>query len=257
MAVTYNNSAANVNYLSAKTGLAPSVASAWLTNEGQSVGNPTNPLNIVKGGTPNQTGSVGAFGTYASPQAGLDAAAWLLKANTAYQGILVAIGVGSPVQQAQAIQNSPWAAGHYGNHNISDMVSSSGSTTPSGGASTPLTSTPSQTNPGTSATLGKLGINTDPTHILTESDIWKIAMQATQQDTTTPINANNQIYQGYLANLKGKTVAQMTADAASGVTYQQPGFTLPDVPGALMFLGVVAVGLVLILTGGIVTLKRK
>jgi hypothetical protein len=82
-------------------------------------------------------------------------------------------------------------------------------------------------------------------------------MAATQQDTTTPINANNQIYQGYLANLKDKTVAQMSADYASGVTYQQPGLTFPDITGAVMFIGVVAVGAVLILTGGIITLKRK
>ena len=123
MAVTYNNSSANINYLSAKTGLAPSVASAWLTNEGQSVANPTNPLNIVKGGTPGQTGSSGGFGTYSSPQAGLDAAAWLLTANSAYSNILSAIQSGTPLQQAQAIQNSPWAAGHYQYSGISSMVS--------------------------------------------------------------------------------------------------------------------------------------
>src|ERR1035437_269566 len=147
MAVTYNNSTANINYLSAKTGLATSVSSAWLTNEGQSVSNPTNPLNIVKGGTPGQTGSSGGFGTYASPQAGLDAAAWLLSANSAYSNIINAIKSGTPLQQAQAIQNSPWAAGHYGYSNISSMISSTGTTAPSGGASTPITSTPTATNP--------------------------------------------------------------------------------------------------------------
>ena len=258
MATTYNNTAANVQYLSAKTGLAPSVAAAWLANEGQSVANPTNPLNIRTGGTPNQTGSIGGFGTYASPTAGLDAAAWLLKANTAYSGVLVAIGMGTPSQQAKAIEASPWAAGHYSG-GISAMVNGS-SSTPSGGASTPLTSTPSQTNPGqtvTQDTLGKLGISTDPTHVLTDSDIWKIAMAATQQDTTTPINSSNQIYQGYLANLQGKTVAQLASDAAAGVTYKQPGLTFPDITGAVMFIGVIAVGAVLILTGGIITLKRK
>src|ERR1700690_614932 len=113
MANTSNATAANANYLASKTGLSPAVTMAWLQNEQQSVANPTNPLNILAGGTPGQTGSNGRFGTYANTTAGLDAAAWLLKNNAAYTPILASTS-STPLAQAQAIQNSPWASGHYG-----------------------------------------------------------------------------------------------------------------------------------------------
>jgi hypothetical protein len=103
----------NASYLSAASGLHYDVALAWLWNECQSAPNPTNPLNIIKGGTPGQVGSYGAFGVYSSPQAGLNAAAWLIR-NGSYSGIRSAIATGDSNAQAVAIQSSPWAAGHYG-----------------------------------------------------------------------------------------------------------------------------------------------
>ncbi len=259
----------------------PNIAAmtAWLNSESThtastitAVGN--NPLNISTGadvsGKVIGTTRVGpGIAQYASVPVGVQATAQYLAARQ--PGIIAGFKTGTGTPAVTAITASNYVTGgscgnQYGGNLLgryqevlSTLVSASGTTAPSGGASTPLTSTPSQTNPGsvTTDTLGKLGINTDPTHVLTESDIWKIAMAATQQDTTTPINANNQIYQGYLANLKGKTVAQMASDYAAGVTYQPPGLTFPDITGAVMFIGVIAVGAVLILTGGIITLKRK
>ena len=290
---TYNNSAANIQYLSAKTGLAPSVSAAWLANEGQSVANPTNPLNIIAGGTPNQTGTSGGFGTYASPTAGLDAASWLLSANSAYQGILNAIRSGTPIQQAQAIQNSPWAAGHYGYSGISSMISPTGTTTPSGGASTPIAPSPTSTNPGSSGggswSSGALGISTDPNHIFTTAEVWKIAMTANGKDPNAPFNANDPTYLKYSA-LPGKTVGQLQAainstndpltgvlntalsglgflpgigsvsTAATGTTAfggTSTGINIPDVQTAITFLAIILVGIAFIGVGGLIALRKK
>lgn len=104
----------NAKYLASKTGLNYWVALAWLMNEGQSVNNPTNPLNIRKGGAPGQTGTSGGFAKYASPHAGLDAAAWLVNNSAHYTGIRAAIKTKDPLTEARAIERSPWAAGHYG-----------------------------------------------------------------------------------------------------------------------------------------------
>lgn len=281
MATTYNNSAANVQYLSQKTGLAPSVAAAWLANEGQTVANPTNPLNIIAGGTPGQTGSSGGFGTYASPTAGLDAAAWLLKANSSYSNILAAIQSGTPLQQAQAIQNSSWATSHYNYTGISSMVS--GISTPGGGASTPITTTPSQTNPGTNTGttghtlydyLSQAGVNVNPTD--TYASVKQAALTTFTNDKQfQPWMRSSPVLSALLNPYANTPISQIpwNSNAFSGSwnptqpnSANTPGYTgasgaisnlIPDIPSALMFLGVIAIGLVLILTGGIITLKRK
>jgi hypothetical protein len=101
-------------------GLSPIVAQAWIVNEGQadSIATPSNPLNIVvRGGGSGsglETGSNGPLFTYADWQHGLQAAAHLLKANSAYSGILDAIASGDPQAQARAIELSPWSGGNYG-----------------------------------------------------------------------------------------------------------------------------------------------
>lgn len=105
---------ANASYLASKTGLAPSVALAWLKNECQSNPNPTNPLNILYYGTHGQTGKVGRFGSYSSTNAGLDHAAWLINHSAYYSIIRAAIKLGNPWAEAHAIELSPWAGGHYG-----------------------------------------------------------------------------------------------------------------------------------------------
>lgn len=256
---TFNTSQANITYLSARTGLAPSVAAAWLANEGQSVPNPTNPLNIRTGNTPNQTGSIGGFGTYSSPQAGLDAAAWLLNANKAYKGILAAISGGTPVQQAKAIEASPWAAGHYAPGNISARVAGGSSTpAPSGGASTPLTSTPSTTNPG--AFVPQPGFTqdglpfsqTDANAILSFWDskgLFNDLFGSSRTET-------QQILNSYVGQPKTAELAQtmQTKFNAEAVKAGNP-LNFPDITGAVMFIGVVLVGVMFIGTGGLIAKK--
>lgn len=94
-------------------GLPASVARAWLACESQEIDNPTNPLNILYSGHRTQTGKRGRFATYTSPEAGLDDAAWLIANLSYYTHVRAALG-GSPIVIAHAIEDSPWAGGHYG-----------------------------------------------------------------------------------------------------------------------------------------------
>jgi hypothetical protein len=110
--MAYSNATiANATALANATGLTVQAAMAWLLAEQQQVPNPTNPLNIEVGGTPGQTGvlhtSYGSFGTYASPQAGIAAAAWLI-AHGDYAGIRAAIASANAWLQARAIDLSRW-----------------------------------------------------------------------------------------------------------------------------------------------------
>jgi hypothetical protein len=112
----------------------------------------------------------------------------------------------------------------------------------------------------TQATLAKIGVSTDPAHVLTDPDIWRITMQATGQDPNKPIDPANQIFQGYAANLRGKTVGQMSSDAAAGVTYNQPDLFsgiagaiagLPAALGSLLVNGAVLVVVLLLAYKGV------
>ncbi len=75
-----------------------------------------NPLNLTTaGGTitwPGQIGEDGPFAVFASRGAGINAAAANYTAGL-YPGVLAAFQVGDPHALAQAIQESPWDAGHY------------------------------------------------------------------------------------------------------------------------------------------------
>jgi hypothetical protein len=82
----------------------------------------------------------------------------------------------------------------------------------------------------TQATLRELGIPSDPTHIFTQADIWKIAMRATGQSLDRPFDAGNEFYRGYAKYLLGQPVSKMVADWQSGVTYSAPN-AIPDIPG--------------------------
>lgn len=90
-------------YLSQKTGLDYHVAYNWLRAEGSQISG--NPLGV--GGTQHIT--------YSSWQAGLDAAVALLKSNSLYRGIWLAIHTGNPAAERQSIVLSPWSgSSHYG-----------------------------------------------------------------------------------------------------------------------------------------------
>lgn len=118
----FHDSPANVNHLGVGMPLPMVVAKAWLLNEGQEVNNPTNPLNILYYGTNGQVGKLGRFGVYRSAFAGLDAAASTIHRLIYYAGARRAIQswIASPhdnariINVARAIEDSPWAGGHYG-----------------------------------------------------------------------------------------------------------------------------------------------
>lgn len=163
---------ANANYLSSKTGLDPRVALAWLKNECQSTANPTNPLNILYYGTHGQIGQRGRFGTYASTQAGLDGAAWLVNNSGYYSGIRAAIKTGDPVAQARAIENSPWAGGHYGGAGSKDGGIVRTLAGIIGGIIKPLPNAKTVSSPGGSGSGGVAAPSwlNDPAHVITAAD---------------------------------------------------------------------------------------
>lgn len=237
-------------------GLDKTVATTWIKSERGVSGN-------VLGTTYTSDGRQHLF-TFSSQEAGLRSAASWINTHSRYSGVKASLG-SSASAQASALATSGWNNSYYPGV-FRSIISHTGSSSPSGGTSTPTTSVYAGGSSGggtwttaTQDTLGKIGISTDPTHVLTESDIWKIAMKATGQDTTTSINPSNQIYQGYLANLKGKTVASMSADYQAGTTYQQPGFTLPipDVQTAITFLAIILVGVAFLGLGGLIALRKK
>jgi hypothetical protein len=86
-------------------------ARAWLRCEGQSVNNPTNPLNIR---------CATGFCHYTSATAGLQAAAHLIKTLTYYVHVRAALLTGNALAIARAIEDSPWAGGHYGGGGAAD-----------------------------------------------------------------------------------------------------------------------------------------
>lgn len=108
---------ANAAYLASRLpGMCVDVADAWLRAEGGGPGR-NNPLNITRTGSgldeSYTTGPGLHFANYPSVQVGLQAAAWLVMHGN-YAGIRSALGTGNCALEAQAIINSPWAAGHYG-----------------------------------------------------------------------------------------------------------------------------------------------
>jgi hypothetical protein len=226
-----NATPANANYLAKQTGLSPAVTMAWLQNEGQSVPNPTNPLNIIAGGTPGQTGTNGGFGTYASTTAGLDAAAWLLKNNSAYTPILASTS-STPLAQAQAIQNSPWAKGHYSYSGIVNSLAAaekqmlpSGNTSPSTTPSSNLLDIPNGT------VIGDAEITT----MLAAIQALPNSNLGPSQSTLATILAK---YKGQTWN--ASTQAALTADVQSATPANSPfysgfgsvlGVELPQVAG--------------------------
>jgi hypothetical protein len=117
--VTYNDTPENVGYLAALFGFEPIVAKAWLRLEGQSVANPTNPLNIRDSLelTGYITTPTGKYGYFEDALRGLYSAKQLItrnKASYGYQAILDSAFTRDPFRQAKAIEASGWAAGHYG-----------------------------------------------------------------------------------------------------------------------------------------------
>lgn len=133
--VTYHNTPEYVNALQAEIArqnggktLEATVIYVWLSHEGQSSANATdtNPLNIWSGGKSGsglEVGKKAANNLYATPEDGIRATAYLIL-HGPYSGIratLAPAGSGDPIAQATAIQESPWAASHYGHALVPDV----------------------------------------------------------------------------------------------------------------------------------------
>lgn len=105
--------------VAARTGLSLPVVYAWVANEQPPDTNPAaqgyNWLN-VSAASRGVAGTIPATGypRFASLGAAVAATSRLILTSGYYAGIRAAIKTGNPVLQARAIQNSPWAAGHYG-----------------------------------------------------------------------------------------------------------------------------------------------
>src|ERR1035437_6000999 len=94
-------------------GLDINLARAWITGESGANNNPLGVTATLGSGQP--IGQMISARTYLvkfpTPQAGIDAAAALLKSPSmswAYGGVTKAIATGTPAQQAQALIASPW-----------------------------------------------------------------------------------------------------------------------------------------------------
>lgn len=191
-----------INELHDRTGLNVDVISAWVSRE-QGVNN--NVLGITSGRK---------LLTFPSQKAAADATANLLQRSSNYSGIIASVG-GTSQQQALAIAQSPWRLGGTGLKNVggtdpyylAGFVKAgilSNSSTPSGGASTPLTLSPNQ-----------------------------LAIKKAIQDTS---NATAEGYGNPLKTLTGINI---------------------DLSGPILFIGVILVGITLIATGGLISLKGK
>lgn len=96
-------------------GLRPEVIAAWLRCEGSGPGR-NNPLNARGPVLPGNSGfDAQGFASFPDLATAAQAYLWRLEhvAGAGYGAILASRG-GSALEQAQAIQASSWAAGHYG-----------------------------------------------------------------------------------------------------------------------------------------------
>lgn len=117
MTTFYNNTKANIDFLSTLTGIPRIVCDAWMRCEGQdsSQHSPTNPLNIQYFGSarPLQIGSHGVTAVYGDVETGLRDA-WGVLHLPYYERVREAIRTGDPFKISNAIEKSPWAGSHYG-----------------------------------------------------------------------------------------------------------------------------------------------
>jgi hypothetical protein len=245
-----------ITKFSALTGLNPTVVKAWISME-QGVNN--NVLGVT---------SNGHLLTYPDQNTAAIATARLINTSSLYSGIRASTS-GSLAQQAMAIAQSPWHLGSAGLAKAGGtdpyylggfiraglLTQSSSSSSPSGGTSSPLvpTDTGSATlvsDTGLSDFLAKvsaLGISTDPTHRYSEDEAKRIIAQY-------PIQGD--IVSSYVNSLTGKTASEWIGSSI-GKSADKSIIPNIDLVGALMFVGVILVGITFIATGGLIALKRS
>ena len=230
-----------INRLSSQTGLHTDVLAAWVNRE-KGINN--NILGVTSGGS---------LVKYPSQTAAADATAALLMRSSNYAGIRASLQ-GTSEQQALAIAQSPWRLGgsglakqggtdpYYYKGFVEAGILAGNTSRPSGGTSTPITPTD------TTSTLAQytrifteLGISTDPSHTITPEE-------ATKLDQKLPLGVRF---------FTGKTVGQFLNYDPTNIDVPDPTEWIPDIPGALMFVAVVLIGLTFLILGGLIGLRKK
>ena len=221
-------------------GLDYNVAKTWITSEKGVSGN-------VLGTTYTKDGKQRLY-EYSSQEAGLEAAANWIKTRSIYAGVKNSLS-GTSQQQATALAQSPWNRSYY-TKVFSGLMG--GQTSPSGGTSTPLTDAPNKSLTSLQQLLDKIGIDSGPFHKFTQSESDKIATELYHVDPKL-----------FGSNLVGKTVSELSGGGIINFDPLNPDnplgakLGLPDITSAVIFIGVILVGITLIATGGIISLKGK
>lgn len=259
-----------INRLSELTGLRKDVLAAWVQREQGT--HPGNVLGVTSRALRTPSNPHGLV-NYANQREGAEATARLIQSSPNYAGIRASAG-GTSAQQALAIAKSPWRLGPSGVRAQPNQIdpyyfrgfvqagilggTSGNPSIPSGGTSTPImpmSTTVAETTDALTALQAKLkaiGIPSDPNHKFTKVEALLIA---------------NKIYgvQGDIAeriaqNWTGRTVAEQAAISSETVpntiTDIQNAIPNIDIPGALMFMAVILVGITFIILGGIIVLRK-
>ena len=256
-------------------GLNNQVATQWITAEKGVNGN-------VLGTTYNNSSGQHLF-TYPSQEAGLQAAASWINTGARYSGVKASLSSGSASAQATALSTSGWNNSYYPGV-FRNLIGGSPSPTPTGGASTPVTPSPSQTNPGsTNASsaghslydyLSQAGVTVSPTQ--TYSSIKDTALTTFTNDKQfQPWMRSGPVLSTLLAQYTGTPLNQIpwNSNAFSGTWNplqpsgsNPPGYTgasgaisslIPDVQTAITFLAIILVGIAFIGVGGLIALRKK
>lgn len=257
-----------ITTLSSATGLDKSVLAAWIGRENGAYNNALG-LTYQRGSSVPVGQYIGKdtyLGSFTSQsQAATETARWL---NTfpQYAGIRNAAKSGTPAQQALAIANSPWRTGGSGTdqyylQGFIDAGILGANASPGGGASTPVTNV-SSGNTGLTdfqASLKKLGISDNPAHVFTIDEAYlvmdKIFNLKGYSATSGALFMQGKTVGGWFGSQSKDTVVTASNDPAN----TNSGIQLPnlDIPGALMFIAVILVGVTFLGLGGVVMLKGK
>jgi len=287
----YNS--ARVNYLasylqSLLPGLNKQVATTWITAEKGVNGNVIGLTSGTQANVyPGQTGSWYNAPTnqwiaiFPSQEAGLRAAANLIQTQPRYSKFVGTLPSGNASSQASALSTSGWNNGYYAGvfkSLISATNSSAAGPAPNGGASTPLTVSPTTTNPPTSGLLGSIPANT----IIDASTVGTIVKGiqgltgGTGQyapdtatlttivakyigkpwNSDTQLNISKDVQNAIPANspLNGAIATNPFLGAVSTVA---GAGGIPDVQTAVVFVGIILVGIAFLGVGGLIALRKK
>lgn len=157
-------------------GLSHQLAVEWINAEKGANGN-------VLGVTYRENGKQHLY-TYSSQEAGLRAAVGLLHRSSHYHPFLTTVKAypGNYKAQVKALVATPWNHNYYSRvwmkvvgNTVGQLKAGGSSGTVSGGTQATLAS--ETMNQATHDILVKLGISTDPAHVITDAEAWAIAIE--------------------------------------------------------------------------------